>query len=93
MGKTSSNTIQFYGAMWCGDCRRAKQFFNKHKIKFQFHDTEKEKGAIEFVEKINNGMRSIPTIIFPDGNVLVEPSNNELVEKLKISNKIQISQD
>jgi mycoredoxin len=34
------------------------------------------------VERINKGFKSVPTIVFPDGTVLVEPSNAELEKKL-----------
>ncbi len=74
--------IQFYGAMWCGDCRRSKYFLDENKIKYDFHNTDGNQKAAEFVEKKNNGMCSIPTIIFPDGYFLVEPTNSQLAEKL-----------
>lgn len=74
--------IQFYGAMWCGDCRRSKYFLDENKIKYDFHNTDENQKAAEFVEKKNNGMRSIPTIILPDGSILVEPTNSQLAEKL-----------
>ena len=35
-------------------------------------------------QEINNGKQIIPTIVFPDGSVLVEPSNAELADKLGI---------
>jgi len=37
--------------------------------------------ATEFVIQINRGYRSVPTIIFPDGSVLVEPNWEELKVK------------
>ncbi|GAB4558930.1 MAG: thioredoxin-disulfide reductase [Anaerolineales bacterium] len=45
-------------------------------------DVDADPEAMAFVEQVNKGMRSIPTIIFPDGSVLVEPSNAQLAEKL-----------
>lgn len=44
-----------------------------------------------FVEQTNKGMRSIPTIVFPDGSVLVEPSNAELAEKLGMQTRAKRS--
>jgi thioredoxin reductase (NADPH) len=43
------------------------------------------------VESINHGMRSIPTILFPDGSILVEPSTTQLAEKLGL--KLKASRD
>jgi mycoredoxin len=40
--------------------------------------------ATDFVIRINNGYKSVPTIVFPDGAVLVEPDWEEL--KAKFSN-------
>jgi glutaredoxin len=32
--------------------------------------------------KVNRGYRSVPTILFPDGSVLVEPSTRDLAQKV-----------
>ena len=76
--------IIVYGAEWCGDCRRAKQFMEEHNIQFDWIDIEVNEEARETVKKINNGRRIIPTIIFQDGSVLVEPSNATLGRKLGV---------
>ena len=39
-----------------------------------------------YIEEINNGLRVVPTIVFPDGDILVEPSNAKLAEKLGLIN-------
>lgn len=76
-----SDHILVYGASWCPDCRRAKQFFGEHRIDYEWIDITDNAEAIATVERINHGMRRIPTIIFPGGDVLVEPSNDELARK------------
>ncbi|GAB4467370.1 MAG: thioredoxin-disulfide reductase [Anaerolineales bacterium] len=74
--------ITLYGTGWCPDCKRSKQFFGEQRVPYAYVDVDADPDAMAFVEKVNNGMRSIPTIIFPDGSVLVEPSNAQLAEKL-----------
>ncbi len=74
--------IKFYGADWCPDCRRSKAFLDQQKIEYEYINIEEVPGAAEEVEKINKGYKSIPTIVFPDGKVLVEPSNEELQKAL-----------
>jgi thioredoxin reductase (NADPH) len=74
--------IVMYGATWCPDCRRAKQFFGEHRVRFSYIDIDENPAAIATIEAINDGLRSIPTIVFPDGSTLVEPSNAELAEKM-----------
>ncbi len=74
--------IRIYGTKWCPDCARAKQVFSKHNIEFVWIDIEQDPAASAYVEKVNRGYKSVPTIVFPDGSVLVEPSNSELEQKL-----------
>ena len=77
--------ILIYGADWCGDCRRAKAFMDEHHIPYQWIDVQDDAEATEVVMKLNNGKRIIPTIVFEDDSILVEPSNSQLARKLGIS--------
>lgn len=84
-------TITLYGTGWCPDCKRSKQFFGEQRIPYQYVDIDHDAEAMTFVEQTNKGFRSIPTIIFPDGTVLVEPSNAQLAEKLGLQTHAQRS--
>ncbi len=75
--------IKIYGTSWCPDCARAKQVFNKLKIPFDWIDIDNDKQAAADVEKISGGFKSVPTIVFPDNSVLVEPGTAELEKKLR----------
>lgn len=77
--------IIVYGTDWCGDCFRTRHYLNTHNIPYQFINVDKNKQADEFVRSVNRGMRSVPTIVFPDGLILVEPSTHQLA--LKFENK------
>ena len=74
--------IKVYGSRWCGDTRRAIRILDELNILYEWIDIDKDKRGEEIVKTINNGYRSVPTIIFPDDSVLVEPSNNQLMEKM-----------
>ncbi len=74
--------IRMYSTTWCGDCRRSKRFFDLHQIPYEEINIEEHPDAAQTVMTLNNGMRSVPTILFPDGSVLVEPSNQALAKKL-----------
>ena len=74
--------ITIYGAHWCPDCRRSKQFLGEHQIPYKWVDIEQDKSGEAYVLQKNNGKRIIPTIEFGDGSILVEPSNAELAAKL-----------
>lgn len=80
--RSTPEIITLYGTGWCPDCKRSKQFFGEQRVPYHYVDIDNEPEAIAFVEQTNNGLRSIPTIVFPDGSVLVEPSNAQLAEKL-----------
>ncbi|RMF48963.1 MAG: FAD-dependent oxidoreductase, partial [Anaerolineae bacterium] len=77
-----SPNITVYGAYWCPDCRRAKQFLGEHQIPYRWVDIEQDKSGEAYVLQKNAGKRIIPTIEFADGSILVEPSNAELAAKL-----------
>jgi thioredoxin reductase (NADPH) len=78
----SKPEITVYGAYWCPDCRRSKQFLGEHQTPYNWVDIEEDQEAEQFVIETNNGKRIIPTITFADGSFLVEPSNAELAAKL-----------
>jgi len=74
--------IRVYGAPWCPDCRRAKKFLAEHRVAFDWIDIDEDAEGLGYVEKAQNGGRTIPTILFGDGAMLVDPSNEELARKL-----------
>jgi thioredoxin reductase (NADPH) len=79
--------ITVYGAHWCPDCRRSKQFLGEHQIPYNWVDIEQDPQAEAFVIEKNDGKRIIPTITFADGSFLTEPSNAELAEKLGLKTR------
>jgi len=78
----TESKITIYGTTWCGDCRRTRRFLDYHKVSYHWIDIDQDKDGEEFVYTINQGMRSVPTIVFADGSILVEPSNTKVAEKL-----------
>ena len=77
-------SIKVYGAPWCPDCKRAKQFLGEQRIHYEWIDIEENPEGAKTVQEINNGKQIIPTIVFDDGSILVEPTNAELARKLGI---------
>lgn len=74
--------ISVYGAPWCPDCRRSKQFLDEQRIPYEWIDIGDDPEAAAFVREKNEGKQKIPTIVFHDGSILVEPSNEGLAAKL-----------
>jgi glutaredoxin-like protein len=71
-----------YSTAWCPDCKRARNFLAEHEVQYEIVDIEENMDGASFVKQLNNGMRIVPTIIFPDGEILAEPSNQQLARKL-----------
>ena len=79
--------ITVYGAPWCPDCRRSKQFLGEQRIPYIWVDIDEDEEGRKHVQAVNDGKQIIPTIVFQDGSILVEPSNADLAAKLGISPK------
>ena len=78
----TENAVVIYGTSWCGDCRRTKKVLEKRGVDYAWVDVEKKKGAREEMLRLNSGDRRVPTILFPDGRVLVDPTIPQLNERL-----------
>lgn len=83
MPSRPNDEIVMYSTGWCGDCRRARAVFQEAGVPFREINIDREPEAQRLVMRLNRGMRSVPTILFPDGSVLVEPSSSELRHKLR----------
>lgn len=64
--------------------RRARKILDQYNIPYTFIDIDSDMSGRSFVEKVNNGNRSVPTIVFPDGTIIAEPSVEEFKAKLGI---------
>jgi mycoredoxin len=79
----AENVVTIFGTCWCGDCLRVRRFFERNNILYDWVDIDLDENGEEFVLSTNNGMRSVPTVVFDDGVVLVEPSEKQLRHKLE----------
>jgi thioredoxin reductase (NADPH) len=79
---SSAQAITIYGASWCLDCRRTKQFLGEHHINYKWVDIERLDAAAAKLSSLTNGSKTIPTVVLPDGQVLIEPSSNQLADAL-----------
>lgn len=73
-----------YGTNWCGDCRRTQRYLQDNRVSYKFVNIDQDKKGEQFVLSTNRGMRSVPTIVFPDGSILVEPTNGQLAAKVMV---------
>ena len=71
-----------YSTSWCGYCKRLKSQLAEVGIIFEEINIEEVPGTAEMVEKVNGGNRTVPTLVFSDGEAMTNPSVKQVVEKL-----------
>lgn len=81
---SSDNQVIMYSTEWCGYCRRLKTAFKSENISYTEVDIEADPEAAEFVASVNGGNQTVPTVKFPDGTTLTNPSIREVKAKLGV---------
>lgn len=74
--------IVVYSTSWCPDCHRTKYLLDEYGIDYQEVDVDEDPEALAFVKRVNHGHRVVPTVVFTDGTIYVEPPNSALAAKL-----------
>ena len=73
--------LTVYSALWCGDCRRTKRLLDSRGVDYVYVSLDDEPERAEEA-RAWSGRTNIPVVVFPDGEVFVEPSDQELTAKL-----------
>jgi mycoredoxin len=66
--------ITMYSTPWCGYCHRLKSQLDREGIEYTVVDIEADEAAAEFVMNANGGNQTVPTVLFPDGSTLTNPT-------------------
>lgn len=77
-----STTVTMYSTPWCGYCHRLKAQMDREGIAYEVVDIEAHPEAAELVMSVNDGNQTVPTLVFPDGSALTNPSVAQVKEKL-----------
>jgi len=75
--------LTMYTTPWCGYCRRLKSQLAREGIEITEVDIEREPDAAEYVMTVNGGYQTVPTVLFPDGSTLTNPSVHAIKQRLK----------
>lgn len=67
-----------YGTGWCPDVRRSRALLDAAGISYDYVDLDEDATATDLVRRLQDGNRRIPTLVWPDGSFLVEPTDDEL---------------
>lgn len=67
-----------YSTTWCGYCMRLKKMLDREGIDYAEVNIEEDPDAAELVMRVNGGNRTVPTVVFPDGVALTNPSIDQV---------------
>jgi mycoredoxin len=74
--------VTMYSTTWCGYCSRLKAQMGREGIEFVEVDIELDPEAAAFVESVNGGNQTVPTLLYPDGSAATNPSIGQVKDKL-----------
>ncbi len=74
--------VTMYSTVWCGYCRRLKSQMDRAGISYEVVDIDHDAGAADLVMSVNGGNQTVPTLVFPDGSALTNPSIKDIQAKL-----------
>lgn len=72
-----------YTTLTCGQCWALKSWLERRRIAFREIRIEDDPEARRFVRAAAAGYASVPTVAFPDGRILVEPSHGDVEAALR----------
>lgn len=81
---SENDSIVLYGTTWCGGSRRCRLLLDRQGIPYKWIDIDQDEKAGKYLESLNGGHRSVPTLVWPDGSKLTEPTEAELAIKLGV---------
>ena len=67
--------VTVYGADWCPDCLRSKRLLDRLGVDYEYRDVDEDEAAMRSMLGLTGGRQSIPVVVFPDGHLLVEPTD------------------
>jgi mycoredoxin len=77
-----AGNVTMYSTTWCGYCRRLKGQMDRAGIAYTEINIEQDPESADFVEKANGGNQTVPTVLFPDGSTLTNPSLAQVQAKV-----------
>lgn len=80
----TSGTVMLYGRPTCAMTGPIRQVLERAGVPHTYVNILQDEAARERVRAINNGYESVPTLVFPDGSTLTEPSTAALTRKLSL---------
>ena len=80
-----ADKLTMYSTPWCGYCQRLKAQLGREGIEFIEIDIEQDPDSVDFVMSVNGGNQTVPTVVFPNGQALTNPSLAQVKEILGLN--------
>ena len=79
---SAAHTVTMYSTPWCGYCRRLKSQMEREGISYAEVDIEQDPHAADYVMSVNGGNQTVPTVVFPDGSAMTNPTLAQVKQRL-----------
>jgi mycoredoxin len=84
MEETVPEQLTIYSTQWCGYCHRLMKQLDREGVGYDVVDIERDPAAADYVMRVNGGNQTVPTVVFPDGTAMTNPSLRDVTERLAV---------
>lgn len=74
--------LTLYSASWCSHCQPLRAQLDRERIEYQLIDIDNDPEAAKYVMGVNGGEQTVPTVRFPDGSTLTNPTVHAIRARL-----------
>ncbi len=77
-----SSDLTIYSTPWCGYCHRLMKQLDREGVAYSSVDIERDLAAAQYVMEVNGGNQTVPTVVFPDGDPMTNPSLRDVLARM-----------
>jgi len=74
--------IRIIGHRWSAEAFETRQFLSRNLVPYLWLDIERDAQAAELLDQTETDPMQLPVLLFPDGSVLVQPTQHAIAEKI-----------
>ena len=82
MSTAAPEQMTIYSTSWCGYCHRLMKQLDREAVPYATIDIEQDPASADYVMSVNGGNQTVPTVVFPDGTAMTNPSLAQVKERL-----------
>lgn len=75
--------LTIFSTPWCGYCVRLKRQLDDAGVPYVAVDISVDEASAELVMAVNGGNQTVPTVLFPDGGALTNPTLADVIDRLE----------